>query len=46
MRPGLFGADRVSLRSVRGPLREMENDRCFYCDDKLLSAPDVDPFVR
>ena len=27
----LFGSERVSLEAVRGPLRELQDDRCFYC---------------
>src|SRR5262249_55173226 len=31
----LFGVDRTSLDPVRGPLREMQDGRCFYCDGRL-----------
>ena len=41
----LFGADRISLEPVRSHLRDLQNDRCFYCDDKLRAAPDVDHFL-
>ena len=41
----LFGADRVSLEPVRGPLRELQDNRCFYCDGRLQSRVEVDHFV-
>ena len=41
----LFGADRISLEPVRGHLRELQSDRCFYCEEKLRAAPDVDHFL-
>jgi len=41
----LFGADRSSLTPVRGPLRELQDGRCFYCDDRLSRGSQVDHFV-
>lgn len=42
----LFGTERVALARVRGPLREHQGDRCFYCDAKLRDAPvAVDHFL-
>jgi hypothetical protein len=41
----LFGAGRVSLEVVRGPLRELQGRRCFYCDGGLTGSTDVDHFV-
>ncbi len=45
----LFGAERVPTQAVRPGLREMQNDRCFYCDGRLSDAagrrPEVDHFV-
>jgi hypothetical protein len=41
----LFGAARIPLDEVRGPLREMQAGRCFYCDDALRGGTDVDLFI-
>ncbi len=41
----LFGSTRVPLDAVRAPLRELQDDRCFYCDTRLGAAADVDHFV-
>jgi hypothetical protein len=45
----LFGAERVSLAPVCDPLRELQDDRCFYCAGRLgvgqSLAPDVDHFI-
>jgi 5-methylcytosine-specific restriction endonuclease McrA len=41
----LFGATRIPLIEVRGPLAELQGGRCFYCDDALHSAADVDHFI-
>ena len=30
---------------MRNPLREMQNDRCFYCDGRLSADAEVDHFV-
>ena len=45
----LFGAERIPLDAVRPGLREVQDDRCFYCDDRLGSGPrrgpEVDHFI-
>jgi hypothetical protein len=45
----LFGAERVSVARVCDPLRDLQDDRCFYCVDRLGSgqslSPDVDHFI-
>ncbi|MFZ4517390.1 MAG: HNH endonuclease [Microthrixaceae bacterium] len=41
----LFGAERISLHRVRGPLAELQDHRCFYCRDRLTGHPDVDHFI-
>lgn len=41
----LFGVDRSSLRPVTSPLRELQDDRCFYCHDPLSAKAQVDHFV-
>jgi 5-methylcytosine-specific restriction endonuclease McrA len=41
----LFGTERASLYAVRGPLRELQGGRCFYCDDRLTGGTDVDHFI-
>jgi 5-methylcytosine-specific restriction endonuclease McrA len=40
----LFGVDRAALRAVMPGLSELQEGRCFYCDDKLRS-PEVDHFL-
>lgn len=41
----LFGSERVSLEAVRGPLRDLQDDRCFYCRHLISSQVDVDHFI-
>jgi hypothetical protein len=41
----LFGASRVTLDPVRQPLRELQDNRCFYCDERMTGAVDVDHFI-
>jgi hypothetical protein len=41
----LFGSDRVSLESVRRPLRDMQGNRCFYCESRITGQADVDHFI-
>jgi len=41
----LFGAERVPLDPVRQPLRELQENRCFYCDGRIVAAADVDHFI-
>ena len=40
----LFGVDRISLDPVRAPLRELQDNRCFYCDGRMQKA-DIDHFL-
>ena len=40
----LFGADRVSLQTVRNPLIELQHGACFYCGGRLRAKTDVDHF--
>ncbi len=45
----LFGAERVPTDAVRPGLREIQDDRCFYCEGRLSDAAgrraEVDHFV-
>ncbi len=41
----LFGASRVSLEVVRGPLHDLQAGRCFYCDERTAGRSDVDHFI-
>ncbi|MBI3784820.1 MAG: HIT domain-containing protein [Deltaproteobacteria bacterium] len=41
----LFGAARICLDPVRADLRELQNNRCFYCAERLDKVVDVDHFV-
>jgi CRISPR/Cas system Type II protein with McrA/HNH and RuvC-like nuclease domain len=41
----LFGSSRISLDAVRDPLRELQENRCFYCDKRLNERSDVDHFI-
>ena len=41
----LFDVDRASMNVVRKPLRELHDNRCFYCDDHISGGADVDHFV-
>lgn len=41
----LFGADRVQLHAVRGPLRELQGRRCFYCLGRADEPGEVDHFI-
>jgi hypothetical protein len=41
----LFGADRIPLDPVRQPLRELQANRCFYCDGRIAGACEVDHFI-
>lgn len=34
----LFGLDRSNLRNLRGPLIEMQRNRCFYCDATMTAV--------
>jgi len=41
----LFDVDRASLNVVRKPLRELQDDRCFYCGRRISGRADVDHFI-
>lgn len=41
----LFGESRGSLLALRGPLREIQEGRCFYCESRLGDQPHVDHFI-
>ncbi len=41
----LFGAERIPLDPVRQPLRDLQENRCFYCDGRIVAAADVDHFI-
>jgi hypothetical protein len=41
----LFGADRIPLDPVRPGLRELQSNRCFFCEGRLGQRTDVDHFV-
>ena len=41
----LFGATRIALEDIRSPLRELQEDRCFYCDGRVTARCDVDHFI-
>lgn len=41
----LFGVERVALDSVRGPLLDLQEGRCFYCDKRIATGAEVDHFL-
>lgn len=41
----MFGVSRVSLEAVRAPLRELQSNRCFYCEGRMEGPVDVDHFI-
>jgi 5-methylcytosine-specific restriction endonuclease McrA len=41
----LFGAERPSLEAVRQPLREAQDNRCFYCQQSIHGPVEVDHFI-
>ncbi len=41
----LFGAQRVPLERVRPALRELQENRCFYCGERFRAGVDVDHFI-
>jgi hypothetical protein len=45
LREFLFGSDRAGLGTVRGVLRELDGNRCFYCASAVRGEPVVDHFV-
>jgi hypothetical protein len=41
----LFGAQRISLQRIRGPLTEAQDRACFYCANHLSTRGAVDHFL-
>lgn len=41
----LFGAERIDLGPVRDPLRQLHDNRCFYCGRPIRGAAQVDHFI-
>jgi hypothetical protein len=41
----LFGTERTALTQLRGPLADLQGDRCFYCADGLRRQTEVDHFI-
>ena len=41
----LFGTNRAALRSIMDGLRDIQRNRCFYCDRALSEAIEVDHFI-
>lgn len=41
----LFGPERIPLDTVRAPLRDLQDDRCFYCSGRLGRQVEVDHFI-
>jgi hypothetical protein len=41
----LFGSERIPLDPVRGPLRDLQENRCFYCEGRISGPSDVDHFI-
>lgn len=41
----MFGAERIPLERVRNPLRELQDNTCFYCGKKMRGPAEVDHFV-
>ncbi|ATQ32117.1 HNH endonuclease domain-containing protein [Rhodococcus ruber] len=41
----LFGADRVALRALVDPLRDLQGDRCFYCATRMRDDVQIDHVV-
>ncbi len=41
----LFGTERGVVSRLAPPLRELQADRCFYCEEPLSTPVDVDHFL-
>ena len=41
----LFGVDRIDLSPVRPHLRELQDNRCFYCEHRISGGPHIDHFI-
>jgi 5-methylcytosine-specific restriction endonuclease McrA len=46
LRHHLFGSPRIApSKMLRDGLRDLQSNRCFYCDDRLVGATEVDHFI-
>ena len=45
LRSFLFGGDRAGLGKYPAILKDMQEDRCFYCQERLPHKPHVDHFI-
>lgn len=41
----LFGLERISTEPIRNGLIEIQEGRCFYCEDRLRGSLQVDHFI-
>lgn len=41
----LFGADRTALRALVDPLRDLQDDQCFYCGRRMGTEVHIDHVV-
>lgn len=41
----LFGAERTVLPGLRAVLKDVQSNKCFYCNNTLLAGGDIDHFV-
>lgn len=41
----LFGDTRIDLTPIQRPLRELQDNRCFYCGQPMQGRADVDHFI-
>lgn len=41
----LFGRRRMPMDAVREPLRALQNERCFYCAERMSGPADIDHFI-
>ncbi|MCX5787377.1 MAG: HNH endonuclease [Elusimicrobia bacterium] len=41
----LFGVDRTATLRLLPDLRELQDNRCFYCDSRVTAHPEIDHFI-
>ncbi len=41
----LFGPERMGTGRLRAVLAELQEDRCFYCEDRLRRSVEIDHFI-
>jgi len=41
----LFGVDRASMAAIQGDLRELQDDSCFFCTERIPGPAHIDHFV-